>query len=92
MNPVYKDLEVKLEKTCQKNKVMNFRVGTSLQGLRKYHNSEKLGTVGGKTVHEPYILCKIPIRYYITETIFNLSVLHFQYIMITKPRKENIIM
>ena len=56
----YKNLNLKLEKGCQKNKVMKL-LSLHMQFLRGYHGPKNLKTTGGKTVNEPYNLCRISI-------------------------------
>ena len=61
MNKDKYDLSLKLEKACRANKEVKF-LTLCKQLLKRYRGSKILKTAGGKTVNEPYILCKISIR------------------------------
>ena len=50
----------KYEKTYRANKQLKF-LTLRKQFLKRYRGSKILKTAGGKTVNEPYILCKISI-------------------------------
>ena len=54
-------MSLKLEKACRANKEMEFST-LCKQFLKICRGSKILKTAGGKTVNEPYILCKIFIR------------------------------
>ena len=61
MNKDKYDLSLKLEKACRANKEVKF-LTLCKQLLKRYRGSKILKTAGGKTVNEPYILCKISFR------------------------------